>query len=74
MKPEELDMIELTENIPKHSLRKYEHGTILIDYGDGNYEVEFSNKLGETTAQVVLNEKDFIVVWKAETEEWEWKK
>jgi hypothetical protein len=33
-------------------------GYIIEDYGDGNYEVEFSNFDGTTKAQVVIAERD----------------
>ncbi|MFC5743192.1 DUF4926 domain-containing protein [Dyella tabacisoli] len=36
-------------------------GYIIEDYGDGNYEVEFSNSDGSTRIQVVINEKDLVL-------------
>ncbi|HET6552558.1 MAG TPA: DUF4926 domain-containing protein [Dyella sp.] len=41
-------------------LRAGDIGYIIEDYGDGNYEVEFSNADGSTRAQVVVNEKDLV--------------
>lgn len=39
-------------------LSKGDIGYVIEDYGDGNYEVEFSNRDGSTRAQVVLSERD----------------
>ena len=36
-------------------------GYIIEDFGDGNYEVEFSNPDGSTRAQAVVNEKEIVL-------------
>jgi hypothetical protein len=69
-KPELLDVIELLVDIPKFSLRKGEQGTIIEDYEDGIYEIEFANKKGEATAICSISEDKFIVVWSSKTEQW----
>ncbi|MBF2058093.1 MAG: DUF4926 domain-containing protein [Cyanobacterium sp. T60_A2020_053] len=69
-KPQLLDVIELLVDIPEFSLRKGEQGTILEDYEDGYFEVEFANKKGKTTALCTINQKNFMVVWCAETQKW----
>lgn len=69
-KPELLDVIELIVDIPDFSLRKGEQGTIIEDYQDGFFEVEFTNKKGEMTAMCSIHQDHFIVVWSAKTEQW----
>lgn len=69
-KPELLDVIELITDIPNFSLRKGEQGTIIEDYQDGIFEVEFSNKKGEATAICSIHQDNFIVVWSSKTEQW----
>lgn len=36
-------------------------GYIIEDYGDGNYEVEFSNSDGSTRVQAVINESELVL-------------
>ena len=44
-------------------LKENDIGAIIEDYGDGNYEVEFSDPpLGITRAQVVIPEKFLVPV------------
>ncbi len=69
-KPELLDVIELLTDIPELSLRKGEQGAIIEDYQDGVYEVEFTNRKGETTAMVSIHQDKFTVVWCAKTQQW----
>lgn len=69
-KPQLLDVIELLVDIPEFSLRKGEQGTILEDYENGYFEVEFANKKGETTALCTINKNKFMVVWCAKTQQW----
>ncbi|NCO76691.1 MAG: DUF4926 domain-containing protein [Cyanobacteria bacterium] len=70
MKPELLDVIELLVDIPNFSLRKGEQGTIIEDYEDDIFEVEFANKKGEATAICSIHQDKFIVVWSSKTEQW----
>lgn len=69
-KPELLDVIELITDIPNFSLRKGEQGTIIEDYEDGIFEIEFSNKKGEATAICSIPQDKFIIVWSSKTEQW----
>lgn len=44
-------------------LKENDIGAIIEDYGDGNYEVEFSDPpLGITRAQVVIPEKFLVPI------------
>jgi hypothetical protein len=51
-------------------VRKGEQGAIIEDYQDGVYEVEFTNRKGETTAMGSIHQDKFTVVWCAKTEQW----
>jgi hypothetical protein len=68
--PELLDVIELLTDIPEFSLRKGEQGTIIEDYQDGIFEVEFTNKKGETTAMCSIAQDKFTVVWSVKKQRW----
>ncbi|WP_333433368.1 DUF4926 domain-containing protein, partial [Microcoleus sp. MON2_D5] len=39
-------------------------------YDDGNYEVEFSDRSGETIALCTLSTEQFLVVWKSKERRW----
>ena len=69
-KPELFDVIQLLTDIPEFSLRKGEQGTIIDDYEDGVFEIEFTNKKGETTALCSISKDNFTVVWSSQTEQW----
>ncbi|MFN6272784.1 MAG: DUF4926 domain-containing protein, partial [Microcystis sp.] len=43
IKPELFDLVELLVDLPEHNLIMGEQGTIVEDYNDGCYEIEFSN-------------------------------
>jgi len=64
------DVIELLTDLPDFSLRKGEQGTIVDDYNDGVFEVEFINKKGETTALCSIPQSNFTVVWSSKTQQW----
>ncbi len=68
--PELLDIIELLVNLPEFNQFIGTQGTIVESHDRNNFEVEFSNKDGETTALCVLSSQQFIVVWKAKTKQW----
>lgn len=38
-----LDVVALTEHVPEHSLRRGEVGTVVDQWKDGAFEVEFSD-------------------------------
>ncbi|MBW4547956.1 MAG: DUF4926 domain-containing protein [Symplocastrum torsivum CPER-KK1] len=46
--PELFDVIELLVDLPEYNLRSGVQGAIVECYPGGTYEVEFSNKDGET--------------------------
>ncbi len=70
MEPEQFDVVELLVNLPEHGLRVGLQGAIVECYPDQSYEVEFTNRDGETLALVALPAHQFIVVWKANTKTW----
>ncbi|WP_333157688.1 MULTISPECIES: DUF4926 domain-containing protein [unclassified Microcoleus] len=39
-------------------------------YDDGNYEIEFSDRSGETIALYTLSTEQFLVVWKSKERRW----
>jgi Domain of unknown function (DUF4926) len=68
--PELLDIVELLVNLPESNQFVGTQGTIVECHDLNNFEVEFSNEDGETTALCVLSSQQFIVVWKAQTKKW----
>jgi hypothetical protein len=64
------DVIELTVDIPDRNLRAGVQGTIVHCHDNEAYEVEFTNKDGELLDFLALRAEQFIVVWRAETQEW----
>lgn len=51
-----LSVVALLNDQPDHDLRRGAIGTIVEDYGDGNYEVEFVDRSGETYALITAPE------------------
>ncbi|MBD2151645.1 DUF4926 domain-containing protein [Pseudanabaena sp. FACHB-1277] len=70
IKPELLDIVEILVNLPDHKQFVGDQGTIVECYDDDNFEVEFVNESGETTALCALSSKQFIVVWQISTKQW----
>jgi Domain of unknown function (DUF4926) len=70
MQTELLDIVELLVNLPEQNQVIGTQGTIVECHDLDNFEVEFSNEDGETTALCVLSSQQFIVVWKAKTKQW----
>lgn len=68
--PELFDLVELLVDLPEHNLTRGEQGTIVEDYNDGYYEIEFSNNEGETIALCPLSKQQFMVIWKAKSKTW----
>ena len=64
------DVIEIVIDIPGKNLRAGMQGTIVHCYADQAYEVEFTNDEGETLDFMSLHPGQFIVVWRAKTQEW----
>lgn len=48
----------LTEKFQASGAALFDVGYIIEVYSDGDYEVEFSDKDGTTTAQIVVREED----------------
>jgi Domain of unknown function (DUF4926) len=69
-KPELLDIIELLINLSESNQSIGTQGSIVECHDLNNFEIEFSNEDGETTALCVLSSQQFIVVWKAKTKQW----
>jgi Domain of unknown function (DUF4926) len=70
IEPQLFDVIELLVDLPEFNLRLGARGAIVECYSDGNYEVEFSDRDGETIALCTLSANQFVVVWQAETKRW----
>ena len=70
MKPALFDGIELVVDLPADHLKSGAKGAIIEDFGDDEYEVEFANSDGETSALCTLTSEQFIVIWIAETKAW----
>jgi hypothetical protein len=70
MQAELFDVVELLTDIPKLNLKAADRGAIVEKYSDRDYEIEFTNEDGETTALCTLPFHQFIIVWQAKTENW----
>lgn len=68
IKPEIYDVIELHSPIPENDLLAGMQGTLVHQYDDNMFEVEFINDHGETTALCTLSRERFIVIWQAANE------
>ena len=70
MQPELFDIVELLSDIPKLNLKTGDRGAIVEKYSDRDYEIEFTNKDGETVALCTLPFHKFIIVWQTKTQNW----
>jgi hypothetical protein len=52
---DELDTVVLTTELPEHSLKAGDLGTVVLVHRHGGYEVEFMTLDGETVAVVSLS-------------------
>jgi hypothetical protein len=68
--PELFDVVELLVHLPELELIPGTQGAIVERYGEHHYEVEFSNKAGETKALCTLSPEQFVVVWRSQTKHW----
>ena len=74
--PDLFDVVELTMDIPGQGLYAGMQGTIVECHPDAAYEVdglkaiEFTDEHGETLALLALRQHQFIVVWRAKTNDW----
>ena len=69
-KPELFDIVELLVNLPESNQLIGTQGTIVECHDEENFEIEFTNEEGETTALCPLSRQQFIVVWKSTTKQW----
>lgn len=58
MKFDKLECVVLAHNVPEHSLRAGDLGTVVEVYPEGGVEVEFVRGSGATQALLTLSEKD----------------
>jgi hypothetical protein len=70
IQPELLDVVELLVDLPDVRLQAGDQGTIVEEYEDRAYEVEFSNSQGETLTLLALEPEQFVVVWQNTTKTW----
>ncbi len=68
--PDIYDVVELTVDIPDRGLRAGMQGTIVLNHNNEAYEVEFTDEAGSTLDLLALHPEQFIVVWRATTQEW----
>jgi hypothetical protein len=69
--PELFDVVELIVNLPEHGLYAGMQGTIVEIHQDGAaYEVEFTNEQGEALNFLALRPEQFLVVWRARSQQW----
>jgi len=68
--PEIGDVIEMIIDKPEYNLSIGVQGTIVHSHNNNAYEVELTNKEGETLEVLALNSEEFVVVWRSETQEW----
>jgi hypothetical protein len=64
-KIKELDFVALLEDVPSEHLTRGETGTVVFDFEDGVYLVEFSDNLGQTYAMPELRAEQLLVLHKA---------
>jgi hypothetical protein len=70
IKPQLYDTIELLIDQPEHNLRAGAKGAVVHKHSDDLFEIEFATEEGETIALSALSPGQFVVIWRAETEEW----
>ena len=58
----EFDVVALLGDIPAEHLTRGETGTVVFDFGDGVYLVEFSDNLGQTYALVELRAEQLLLL------------
>ncbi|WGV28943.1 DUF4926 domain-containing protein [Halotia branconii] len=58
-----LDVVALTENLPKLGLHRGQVGTIVEEYEPGVFEVEFSDLTGKAYALETLNANQLMILY-----------
>lgn len=57
-----LDAVALLSDVPEEKLHRGETGTVVEDFGDGCYLVEFSDNFGRTYALPELKANQLLVL------------
>jgi hypothetical protein len=60
----ELDVVEITKDIPEQGISNGQRGTILEVYNEQDFEVEVVNNSGETIFLGTLSREFFKLYWK----------
>jgi hypothetical protein len=58
-----LDVVALTENLPKRKLRRGQVGTVVELLDPGVFEVEFTDNDGRAYASLALKENQLLVLY-----------
>ena len=58
----DLDVVALLCDVPNEHLTRGETGTVVFDFGDGIYLVEFADKGGETYSVVELRAEQLLLL------------
>jgi hypothetical protein len=58
-----LDVVALTENLPKRKLRRGQVGTVVELLDPGVFEVEFTDNDGRAYASLALKESQLLVLY-----------
>jgi hypothetical protein len=58
------DVVALLEDVPEEGLRRGDMGTVVEVLPPDGYEVEFSNRDGETVCELGLRPQQFMVLRK----------
>ncbi len=69
IRPALYDSIELLVDLSEQNLRAGMQGSIVHQYDEQRFEVEFANQKGETLLLCPLSLAQFIVIWQAESEQ-----
>ena len=68
--PEIGDVVEMIVDKPERNLSAGIQGTLVHAHNNNAYEIDLTNQEGETRDVFALNSDEFVVVWRAETQEW----
>ncbi len=64
----DLDIVALLDRSPSEGLDRGEVGTVVFDFGDGIYLVEFSDRLGQTYKVIELRSNQLLALHHIERE------
>jgi RNA polymerase sigma factor (sigma-70 family) len=66
-KAQELDVVELTEDLPEFGLKKGERGAVVVAFEDPNeaYDLEFVDKSGKPRFAYAVKPEQIKMVWEA---------